>query len=100
MSRFLIRAVVAVFVVGPTAWADPPKIADVAPFGVKRGEAAEVTITGANLAGNPRLIAAFPFQVEALPPERSKADAWAFKLNVPATVAVGVYPIRVQTDDG
>ena len=67
---------------------------------MKRGESVEVSLTGANLAGNPRLIATFPFQIEALPPEKSKAEAWTFKLNVPASVAVGVYPIRVQTDDG
>lgn len=80
--------------------ADPPKLADATPAGVRRGEAAEVTLTGERLAANPRLIAAFPFQVEALPPERSKPEAWAFKLTVPATVAAGVYAIRVQTDDG
>jgi hypothetical protein len=80
--------------------ADPPKLADVAPGGARRGEAVEVTLSGERLGANPRLIAAFPFQVEALPPERSKPEAWAFKLTVPASVALGAYPIRVQTDEG
>ncbi len=84
----------------PALRAEPPQIADSAPFGLMRGVAAEVSLTGANLAGNPRLIAPFAFQVEPTPPERSTAAAWVFKLNVPATVPVGVYPIRVQTDDG
>ncbi|MDG3003800.1 hypothetical protein [Paludisphaera mucosa] len=91
-SGFLVAATAAT--------AAPPKLSDAAPFGVRRGEAAEVTLTGTDLGANPRLIAPFPFQVEALPPERSKPEAWAFKIVVPATVAVGAYPIRVQTDDG
>jgi len=83
-----------------TAWADPPKIADASQAGVRRGEAAEVTLTGTSLAANPRLIAAFPFEIEALPPERSKPEAWAFRLTVPASTPIGAYPIRVQTDEG
>ena len=85
---------------GPAALADPPRLADSAPFGVKRGEKAEVTLTGTNLAGNPRLIASFPFELEPTPPERSNAGAWVFSLTVPETVPLGTHPIRVQTDDG
>lgn len=103
MSRIIGRALVALLLgwaAEPSLWAEPPTIGDASPFGVKRGEPVEVSLTGANLAGNPRLVAPFPFQVEALPPEKSSAGAWTFRLNTPATVAVGVYPIRVQTDDG
>ncbi|APW62458.1 hypothetical protein [Paludisphaera borealis] len=103
MSRILGRAVVVLvlsWIAEPSLRAEPPTIGEVSPFGVKRGESAEVNLTGANLAGNPRLIAPFPFQLEPTPPEKSNAGAWVFKVNVPATVAVGVYPIRVQTDDG
>ena len=82
------------------ALGDPPKLADASPSGVRRGEPAEVTLSGAGLGANPRLVAPFPFQVEALPPERSKPEAWAFRLTIPPATAVGAYPIRVQTDDG
>ena len=60
-----------------------------------------MTISGSNLAGNPRLIAPFRFQIEP-PPAAAKSDAanWKIKLTVAADVAVGVYPIRIQTDDG
>jgi len=103
MSRTIGCALVALLLgwaAEPSLRAEPPTIADASPFGVKRGEPAEVSLTGSNLAGNPRLVAPFPFQVEALSPEKSNAGAWSFKLNVPATVAVGAYPIRIQTDDG
>ena len=70
------------------------------PYGVQRGTATEVTIQGANLAGNPRLIASVPVVVE--PPSEPKEDAanWVAKLTVDPSVPVGVYPIRVATDDG
>ncbi len=52
------------------AWADPPQINNVQPYGVQRGTATEVTFQGANLAGNPRLIAPVPVVVE--PPSEPK----------------------------
>lgn len=84
----------------PSAKAEPPRINDVSPFGVKRGEKTEVTLTGTGLDGNPRLIAPFAFQLEPTPPERSSAGAWVFALTVPESVPLGTHPIRVQTDDG
>ena len=49
--------------------AAPPQITKIAPLGVRRGLAAEVTVSGANLAGNPRLIAPF-----SLPDRASRAS--------------------------
>ena len=49
---------------GTEASAAPPQIAKIAPLGVRRGFANEVTVSGSNLAGNPRLIAPFAFQIE------------------------------------
>ena len=62
--------------------------------------AGEVTFSGANLAGNPRLIAPFAFRAEPVDPKRSNAGAWTVKLTIAPDVAIGVYPVRVQTDDG
>ncbi len=86
--------------VAATALADPPQINGTSPLGVQRGVATEVTIQGANLAGNPVLVA--PIAVAVEPPPAPNADAanWKLKLTVPAGTPVGVYPIRVKTDDG
>jgi len=83
------------------AMAAPPQISNMAPLGVQRGSATELSMSGSNLTGNPRLIAPFRFQVER-PSAEAKSDAsnWKIKLAVAPDVAVGVYPIRVQTDDG
>jgi len=79
--------------------ATAPKIGEIAPYGAQRGVATELSITGSDLAGNPRLIAPFSFKIDS-PPAAQTATNWKPKLTIAADVAVGVYPIRVQTDDG
>ena len=69
------------------------------PLGIRRGHSSELTISGANLAGNPRLIAPFGFKLDS-PPPKGDASSWKLTLTVDPSTAVGVYPIRVQTDDG
>ena len=80
------------------ARADAPKIGDVRPYGVQRGVATEVTVIGAGLAGNPALVASFPFAgaVKA----NSDAGNLRIDLTVPESAPLGVYPFRVRTDDG
>lgn len=85
---------------GPAVCAATPQIGNISPLGVQRGVVSEVTISGANLAGNPRLIAPFAFHIDALDPKRSSAGGWTFKLTASPEAAIGVYPVRVQTDAG
>jgi hypothetical protein len=82
------------------AMAAPPHISNISPSGVQKGVACELTITGANLAGNPRLVASFACRTEPVDPKRSSAGAWTFRITVAPEVALGVYPVRAQTDDG
>ncbi|MFO0889288.1 MAG: hypothetical protein U0790_09130 [Isosphaeraceae bacterium] len=82
------------------ALAVAPKIGNISPAGVRRGEASAVTIQGEGLSGNARLITPFSAQVEAVDAKKSSATAWTFNLKIPEDVAVGVYPVRIQTDDG
>jgi hypothetical protein len=79
--------------------ATPPKIGEITPYGAQRGIATEVSVSGTDLTGNPRLIAPFAFTIES-PPTGQTASNWKPRLTVAPDVAVGVYPIRVQTDDG
>lgn len=82
------------------AQAGTPRISGIRPFGIQRGVPGEVTISGSNLAGYPRLIAPFVFQCNPVDAKRSNGSSWAFRFAVSPDVAVGVYPVRVQTDDG
>ena len=97
----LLAVAIGLFLTVP-AWSAPPQINDLAPLGGQRGVATELTISGSNLAGNPRLIAPFGFQLDPPAAAQAKSDAsnWKLKLTIAPDVAVGVYPIRVQTDDG
>jgi hypothetical protein len=81
------------------AASSPPEIKNITPFGAGRGVASEITINGSHLTGNPRLIAPFGFQVKG-PAGGSEAANWKLKLAIDPNVAVGVYPVRVQTEDG
>jgi hypothetical protein len=80
------------------AMAAPPQINNIAPLGAQRGVSAEVTISGSNLSGNPRLIAPFAFTL--LAPTAGDASSSKLRLTIAPDTAVGVYPVRVQTDDG
>ncbi|MFI5458180.1 MAG: hypothetical protein ACHRXM_22320 [Isosphaerales bacterium] len=100
-TAFILAVAIGLFLTVP-AWSAPPQINNMTPLGGQRGVATELTISGSNLAGNPRLIAAFGFQLVSPTAAQGKSDAsnWKLKLTIAPTAAVGVYPIRVQTDDG
>ena len=76
-----------------------PQIKDITPSGVRRGEPTERRSSAGPTSPAIRgLIAPFPSRSE--PVKGSDASSWKLKLTVDPAVAVGVYPIRVQTDDG
>lgn len=79
-------------------FAAPPQINGISPYGVQRGLATEVTFNGGNMAGNPRLVAPFGFKAE--PINGSEGGNWKVKLTADPGTAVGVYPVRVWTEEG
>jgi hypothetical protein len=79
-------------------WADPPVVNTVSPLGVQRGVETELTVSGTNLTGSPQIIAPFPIVAAILP--NSDGATLRLKLAVSPTAAVGIYAIRVKTDDG
>ncbi len=80
------------------ARADTPKINEIRPYGVQRGTPTDIVISGSGLAGSPILITPFASKADLLP--ASDGGNLKIKLDVPAQVAVGVYVVRVKTDDG
>ncbi len=98
MTRPLAALAVAVgLVAAAAAWAEPPRIAGLSPSGVRRGEATEVVVSGAGLAGSPRLIAPFAAEVAAVGGDPA---GWKLRITPAADTPVGVYLVRVRTDDG
>jgi hypothetical protein len=92
-------APVLCLILNVVAFAAPPQITGISPLGVQRGVATEVSVSGSGLTGNPQWIAPFRFRTEQ-PALKGDAATWKLKLVVAPETAVGVYPIRVQTDDG
>src|SRR5437868_5953623 len=65
MSRGVLGSAGVWFLLAGACLAAPPQIEGTRPLGVKRGEPIEVTVQGARLAGHPRLVAPFPFSIQA-----------------------------------
>ena len=78
--------------------AAPPQLTGANPLGVQRGTPTDVVFNGTNLSGNPRVLAPFAFRAEA--GQGSDGSSFKLKLTADPSVHVGVYPVRVQTDDG
>ena len=95
-----LAAIALALVLAPEAFAAPPQINGITPFGARRGEAVDVSFKGANLGGNPRLWAPFAFKVVEPLVKGSDGSTWNVKLVADPSTAVGVYPVRVQTDAG
>ncbi|WP_435016540.1 PPC domain-containing protein [Tundrisphaera sp. TA3] len=103
----MIRPVVALaatagLVVAVAALAEAPKIAEITPTGARRGVPTELAITGTRLEGSPRLLLPFAAEVAAIPAPDGKADAarWSLRITPAADTPIGIYPVRVRTDDG
>jgi hypothetical protein len=86
--------------VAEPALAAPPQINSISPSGAQRGVETELTVKGSNLGDNPRLVAPFRHRAAGSASAGSDASNWKFNLTVDGETAVGVYPVRVQTDDG
>jgi hypothetical protein len=77
-----------------------PRVDEISPIGVRRGYASELTIRGSALSGNPRLVASFRFIAATPAPNGSNATAFTTRLTVARDTPLGIYPVRVLTDDG
>ena len=103
MNQYRVRLAVALglsAILSAQAQAAPPQISGINPLGAQRGVSTTVTVSGTNLAGNPRLLAPFKFVVAAPAPAGSDAANAKLALTVDSETPLGVYPVRVQTDDG
>ena len=82
------------------AIAAPPSIGNITPLGCTKGSATEVTISGGALNGKVELISPFRFQATPKASPNTDPGNWRVALTVDSTTPLGVYPIRVRTEDG
>jgi hypothetical protein len=101
VNRLIPPTVVfAVATIPGFAFGDPPKLNAIVPSGVQRSAVSSIQIQGNNLAAHPRLIAPFPFTTTDDPSLKSDQSVWRTKIVVAEDVPAGIYPVRIQTDDG
>src|SRR4051794_26596649 len=100
INPFRAGLLAALLVIPCSTWAAPPTLSGTSPLGVQRGKCMEVSLRGTGLAEHPRLVAPFAFRLEESAGSSSEAAELKVRLTVDARTAVGVYPIRVVTDEG
>ncbi len=100
VNPFRAGFLAALLVIPSFAWAAPPTLIGTSPLGVQRGKCMEVSLRGKGLVEHPRLVAPFAFRLEESVASSSDAADWKVRLTVDARTAVGVYPIRVVTEEG
>ncbi len=99
MSRLLVLLAWLAFFTLP-ARAEPPRLADCRPAGLKRGMLAELTLSGTGLQGHPRLVAPFGHEIEGEGVSSEDGKTWTLQIKPQPDAALGLHLIRVQTDDG
>jgi hypothetical protein len=80
------------------AWAGPPAVRELRPWGAQRGQSVTVTVVGDALAPGAEVFSGVQGKLEEQP--GGNAGQLVFKLDVPPDAAVGVYPIRLRTPGG
>ena len=87
-----------------TAQAEPPVLTDLQPRGAEKGRPFTLTVVGRYLGDGAKVSSTLPASFTPLAPDPSStmmADRYASFLVEPrGDLAVGVYPIRVETPDG
>ena len=84
----------------PLAVSRLPLVDEASPLGVRRGITSRLTLRGSALSGNPRLVAPFRFVIETPTPGNSVAAIFIARITVDPLTPLGIYPVRVVTDDG
>jgi hypothetical protein len=75
-------------------------LTDINPRGAERGKTIELLVTGANLTPRSRLVLPFAASQTALPDAKPNPARVRIRLTVDPAVPLGIYPVRLVTDDG
>lgn len=93
-------AVVVGLALAGHARAEAPQLTEVRPYGVQRGVAADLSVQGSRLDPSTRIIAPFAFTATDTEPKSTLSALRKFKITVAPDTPVGIYSIRVRTDEG
>lgn len=98
-----MRCLLPLFLLTSVAFALPPVIREVYPHGAERGHTVEVKLRGDGLLMGMRLRSGVPGSASRLNPPLDlmrPGSELPFLLTIPADAPVGLYPLRLISDDG
>src|SRR5260370_7355104 len=86
---------------GAVAYAAPPVLTSLEPWGAQRGKALTVTLTGTGLSQDVQIVSSLPASFTPLTPDSAMSGRQLpFIVELKADIPVGLYPIRVQGPNG
>lgn len=77
----------------------PPQLTTMSQYGLQAGKTTEIVLHGRNLSGRPRVFIPVTGVVQRILPA-STAEALRLEITVPQETPAGIFPLRVQTDQG
>jgi hypothetical protein len=80
--------------------AAPPTLTNLTPRGAERGKTVEIVVSGTNLTPQTRLLLPFKATQAILPDAKPNPAQVRVQLTVDASVPLGIYPVRVLTEEG
>ena len=99
----IISLALLVTLTSTTAFAISPVLEKLEPIGGQRGTAVKLTLVGLGLADRTQVISEIPAALTPLSPPREmelQGKELPYLLEISPDAAVGVYPIRIQTQEG
>jgi hypothetical protein len=102
VPRFIHTALVSWLLLTGAAGlqAAPPTVATLTPRGAQRGQTVELVVAGTNLTAQTRLLLPFKAEQKLLPDAKPNPAQVRIQLTVEASTPLGVYPMRLATEDG
>jgi hypothetical protein len=85
--------------VAAVAWAAPPVLSSIEPWGAQRGKAVTLTLRGQYLSEGAKVVSTLPATFTPLTAE-TPGRTLPFLVEIPADTPVGLYPIRIQSASG
>jgi hypothetical protein len=98
--KFIATALAACLALASAAGAAPPTVTSLSPNGAERGKPVTIVISGANLSAKSQLVLPFAAPYKLLPDAKPNPAQVRFEITVPPSVPLGIYPVRLRTDDG
>jgi hypothetical protein len=99
LGRWPLAVILALLAPHPGR-AAPPVFSSLAPRGIERGKTVDIVVTGSGLTTQTRLVLPFKATQKLLAEAKPNPAQARIRVTVDADVPLGLYPVRVATEEG